>query len=274
MTGAADWRRGLPPMRAQVIPPDLADPLARLAPRLRGIGHDLHWYPEVNSTSDVAAVLAGRGVPEGVVVVADAQTAGRGRAGRTWWSPPGAGLYVSIVLRPTSEVARLLTLAAGVAVAEGVAAATALDLQVKWPNDLYAGPRKLGGMLAEAAHDTRHVILGIGLNLLVTAYPPAIADRATSIEAELGRPPDRGLVLAECLSALDRRYGDLRQGRGAAMIDAWRARAAHSFGRHVEWYEAGRPRRGMVEDVATDGALLIQTPEGPVALRSGEVRWI
>src|SRR5690606_18635680 len=117
------------------------------------------------------ALLAERGSPEGSVIVADAQTAGRGRAGRRWWSPPGAGLYVSIVLRPPREVVPLLTLAAGVAAAEGVEAATSLGVAVKWPNDLYVAGRKLGGILTESRGGLSCVIVGAGINVLPAAYP-------------------------------------------------------------------------------------------------------
>jgi BirA family transcriptional regulator, biotin operon repressor / biotin---[acetyl-CoA-carboxylase] ligase len=256
------------------MPPDLADPLARLAPRLRGLGHSVRWYPEVTSTNDVALRLAEQGAAAGVTVVADAQTAGRGRAGRTWWSPPGAGLYVSVILRPGAGAMRLLTLAAGVATAEGLAAATGLEVHVKWPNDLYVGARKIGGILAESGDGLRHVVVGIGINLRLDACPPDLTARATSIEVELGRAAERGLVLGECLSALDARCRELEADGASGIVAAWRVRAARTFGRPVEWDEADRRRQGTVEDLAADGALLVRTGSGLVALRAGEVRWL
>jgi BirA family transcriptional regulator, biotin operon repressor / biotin---[acetyl-CoA-carboxylase] ligase len=260
-------------MNAPPLPRELADPLARLSPRLRQIGHEVRWFPEVTSTNDVAALLADQGAPEGCVVVADAQTSGRGRAGRTWWSPPGAGLYVSLVLRPRRDVIPLLTLAAGIAAAEGIEAATALDVQLKWPNDLQIGDRKLGGILAESRDGLRHVIVGVGINVRQASYPPELSARATSIESELGRPADRGLVLGECLAALASRYQALCHGGASEVVAAWRVRAARSLDRAVEWDEDGTRRAGRAEGVADDGALLIRTPEGLVRVTSGEVRW-
>src|SRR5204863_8161954 len=130
---------------------------------------------------------------EGTTVAADAQTAGRGRLGRVWFSPPGAGLYVSIVLRPPGDLSTrsnpsaFLTLASGVAIAEAVRTATGLPAEIKWPNDVVIGRRKLGGILAEAAAQgdrLQHVIVGFGVNLQNTSFPVELADRATSIEAE------------------------------------------------------------------------------------------
>ena len=108
------------------------------------------WYTTVPSTNDLAGALAERGAREGCAVIAEAQTAGRGRHGRAWSSPPGAGLYISTILRPPTRALSLLTIAAGVAVADAIQLATGLDAQLKWPNDVYAGDRKLAGVLAEA----------------------------------------------------------------------------------------------------------------------------
>src|SRR5204863_7475405 len=127
---------------------------------------------------------------EGAVVIADAQTEGRGRRGRSWFSPPGSGLYVSIVLTPSRSADRrrataLTTIAAGVALAEGIEAATGVRVRLKWPNDLYVGRRKLAGILAEAAAagDRIHtVVLGYGINCGDAAYPPELRDRVTSLE--------------------------------------------------------------------------------------------
>jgi len=254
------------------LPDDLADALASVAPRLGSIGREVLWYPEVSSTSDVAGALAESGTKEGLLVIADMQTAGRGRLGRTWASPPGAGIYASVVFRPSPQTARLMTLAAGVAVAEGIAEATGLQSDLKWPNDLHCEGRKLAGILAERGAD--HVVLGFGVNVRQATYPAEVRARATSIELELGRPVDRALVLAECLAALAGRYRDLNAGRESAVMAAWRSRAASMLGRRVEWDVAGTSQRGLAERVDEDGALLIRTENGLVRVISGEVRWI
>ena len=115
------------------------------------------------STNDIAIAAAEQGTPEGFVVAANAQSSGRGRLGRSWASPPGAGLYVSAILRPAPQVLPLITIAAGVAVADGIEAATGLRPCVKWPNDVYAGSRKLAGILAEAGSSAagEHVVVGV-----------------------------------------------------------------------------------------------------------------
>ena len=124
---------------ADSAPADITDALARARSRLGVFERRLSWYEQVGSTNDVAIASAESGASEGLVVAANAQSAGRGRVTRTWSSPPGAGLYVSVVLRPPGPVAQLLTMAAGVAIAEGVFAASGLDASVKWPNDVYVG---------------------------------------------------------------------------------------------------------------------------------------
>lgn len=264
------------------LPRELAEPLTHAADRLGSFGARILWYPEIGSTNDTAAALAERGAEEGCLVVADAQSAGRGRFGRTWASPAGAGIYASILLRPAETITPLVTLAAGVALAEGIEAATGLSPRLKWPNDVYveaapAAGRKLAGILAEAgrsADGRAWVVLGFGVNVLPAAYPPEIAGRATSLEGELGRPVDRGLVLAECLVALSARYRDIRERRSSAVVSAWRARAASTFGRAVEWDAGATPQRGVAEDVDASGALVVRTDAGAVRVISGEVRWI
>ncbi len=256
------------------LPPEFEEPLVRAADRLGAFAQPILWYATVSSTNDVAALLAERGAPEGCVVAAHAQSAGRGRQGRGWASPAGAGLYLSAVLRPPRDVVRVLPLAAGVAVAEGIEAATGLDVALKWPNDVYAGARKLAGVLAEAADGLAYVILGIGINVMPAAYPPDVAARATSLEEELGRAVDRGLLLAECLAALARRYADLESGRDAGVIAAWRRRAAPTLGRRVRWEAAGGTAEGVAETIDESGALVVRTSAGTVTVTAGEVVWL
>ena len=256
------------------LPEEFAEALAGAADRLGAFAQPILWYAMVPSTNDVAASLAERGAPEGCVVAAHAQTAGRGRHGRTWASPPGAGLYMSTVLRPPSDTVRALTIAAGVAVAEGIGAATGLDVALKWPNDAYAGDRKLAGVLAEAADRLAYVIVGIGVNVMPAAYPPDVAARATSLEEELGRSVDRGLLLVECLAALARRYADLTGGRDGAVMDAWRRRAARMLGRRVRWDSAGSVAEGVAETIDASGALVVRTSAGSVTVTAGEVVWL
>jgi len=236
---------------------------------------DVSWYSEIGSTNDVALLMAERGAPDGTVVGADLQTAGRGRQGRTWSSPAGSGLYVSMILRPPAVIAPLLTIAAGVSVAEGIREATGLSMDLKWPNDVYAGGRKVAGILAESGlSDARlkHVVLGIGINVNHANYPPEVATRATSIERELGRPVDRGLVLASCLSALTVRYRQLQKAP-AAVLDAWRSYAASMLKRRVECTVGLQSVTGVAEDIDERGALVVRVGDEIVRVISGEVVW-
>jgi BirA family transcriptional regulator, biotin operon repressor / biotin---[acetyl-CoA-carboxylase] ligase len=265
------------------VPDDVQRELARVAARLGTVGRRIHWLEKTGSTNDVAARLAELGADEGTTVVAELQTAGRGRHGRRWFSPPGAGLYVSVLIRPATDAvhngkaAGLLTLATGVAIAEAVRAVTGLPAEIKWPNDVLIGGRKLAGILAEAvaqAGALQFIVLGFGVNLQAAAYPPELALRVTSLEAETNRPADRALVLAEILASIAARCADLREGRFDAILSAWRQLAASLPGAFVEWDSPAGIVRGRAEDIDRDGALLVRVGERIERLIAGEVRWI
>lgn len=247
-------------------------------------GQRVIFFDTIGSTNDVVSELAADGAQEGVLVIADAQTAGRGRRGRTWFSPPGAGLYVSVLLAPglaaTDPVraTSLLTLAAGVALAEGIERATGLSAEIKWPNDLRIGTRKLAGILAEGATSpggsgTVRVVLGFGINVSPAAYPPDLVTRTTSLESELGRAVDRALVCAHALARLAARYGDLMAGHFDAILDDWRRRASGHRGARVRWQDAGVPRSGVTAGIDGAGALLVQVGDALHRVIAGEVVW-
>lgn len=233
----------------------------------------VQFFPAVGSTNDVAASL-----PHRSVVVAGEQTAGRGRRGRTWFSPPGSGLYVSVVLAPAAarvdpaRATTLLTLTAGVALAEGVEAATGLSVDLKWPNDLLVSGRKLAGILAERHADT--VVLGYGINVLATAFPPELRGQATSLESEIGRRIESDLVLDDTLAALSRRYEDLLDGRFDAILDAWRRRAPAASGARVSWTTMEGTQSGVTAGIDAQGALLVQVGDRVERIVSGEVNWL
>jgi BirA family biotin operon repressor/biotin-[acetyl-CoA-carboxylase] ligase len=271
------------------LPAGFADALAAARARLSPLGGRVIFFHTVDSTNDVALALAAGGDADGDIVIADRQTAGRGRLGRSWFSPPGSGLYVSIVLRPSSARADpqratgLLTLAAGLAVAEAIEAATGLRADIKWPNDLVAARRKLGGILAEAVGVERgsaagrviaRVVLGYGINVGSAAYPPDLADRATSLEGVLGRPVDRATVCAETLAAVSGRYRDLLAGRFDAILDGWRSRASASFGARVTWRTPSGPGSGVTAGIDDRGALLVRVGDRLETIVGGELTWL
>ncbi len=224
------------------------------------------------------AVLGGAG--EGLVILADEQTAGRGRRGRVWSSPPGAGLYFSLVLRPHRGVTdagalSLMTLCAGVGVHEGVMHTSGLATVLKWPNDVMCGPRKLAGILAEghAIGTADHaIVLGIGVNVCRSAYPPDVAARATSIENELGHVPDRATLLRGILASLSAWYARLASGDADAILRAWREAAPSALGSRVAW--ADGERQGVTAGVDDSGALLVTTADGVERIVAGELSWL
>jgi BirA family biotin operon repressor/biotin-[acetyl-CoA-carboxylase] ligase len=264
------------------VPRDIAEALERTADARGALGSRVHYFAEAGSTNDLATRAAERGEPEGSVFVAGSQTAGRGRLGRVWFSPPGAGLYMSIIVRQEA-VMPWITLAAGVAVADGIQSSTGLPVEIKWPNDVIAtgrafrSRRKLAGILAEASagHDgSPYVVLGIGINLRRAAFPPELADRASAIEVELGRDVDGGDVFAQTLVALNGIMKMLVQDGPELLLSAWLAHAPSARGARIEWDSPGGPLQGTTGGLASDGALLMQTSAGLVRIRSGEVRWM
>jgi BirA family transcriptional regulator, biotin operon repressor / biotin---[acetyl-CoA-carboxylase] ligase len=268
---------------ARPAPADVVHAIAQVADRAGSIGRRLHWLESTGSTNDVAARLAESGAEEGTTVVAEMQTAGRGRHGRIWFSPPGAGLYVSVIVRPGTGLdngespAALLTLASGVAIAEAIRAVTGLPAEIKWPNDVLIGGRKLAGILAEAAVQAgmvQFIVVGFGVNLQPAAYPPPLASRVTSIEIETTRPAERALILAAILAALGERYADLRAGRFDAILSAWRQLAPSLQGALVEWDSPAGAVRGVAQDIDRHGALLVRVGGKVERVIAGEVRWV
>jgi BirA family biotin operon repressor/biotin-[acetyl-CoA-carboxylase] ligase len=267
------------------LPSDLADAFREAQGRLWPVARQVVFFNTVGSTNDVAMALA-PDAEEGTVVVANEQTAGRGRYGRTWFSPAATGLYVSIVLKPPAasaehdRVTSLLTLASGVALADAIDTVAAIRAEIKWPNDLIVRRRKLAGILAERVSNAQRdrptampVILGYGINVGANAYPPELSDRATDLQSETGRLVDRAVLCAETLAALSRRYQDLLAGRFDAILDAWRARAPTSQGAHVTWNTPQGIKAGVTAGIDDRGALLVQVNHAIERIVGGELTW-
>jgi BirA family biotin operon repressor/biotin-[acetyl-CoA-carboxylase] ligase len=262
------------------LPPDLAHALVSAEPRLAGFAR-LHYFAEVDSTNDVALTLGRAGAAEGTCVLADMQRRGRGRRGRSWFSPPGAGLYLSVVVRegPERDVMPLLTLGAGVAAADAVTAMTGLPVELKWPNDLVVGRpwRKLGGLLCESGGTgapTEAIVIGLGVNLRHAAYPRELADRATSVEGELGRPADRSALVVEWLARVREVVERLREGGQEWVRAEWRRLARAGLGgAPVRWCDQSVERRGRACDIDERGALLVESKGRVERLIAGVVQW-
>lgn len=244
------------------------------------IGSRLVCLAATTSTNSVAFQLADEGAEEGTVVVADAQSGGKGRLGRVWSSPPGINLYCSIVLRPTvmPYQAPQLTFLSAVAVARAIEHSTALKPEIKWPNDVLLNGRKVAGLLNEMSAETdgiNFVILGIGINLNMTAeqFPADLRTPATSLLLEQGRPVNRVQFAAVMLHELDQLYGDFRCCGFGPIREEWQKRC-NANGREVVVSDGGADLlRGLFNGIDGDGALLVRLPDGRVErILCGDVR--
>lgn len=224
----------------------------------------------VESTNDEVRQLAQSGAADGVIVLAERQTAGRGRRGAAWFSPPGESLAFSILVRPKEPKALWprLALAAGVAVAEAVEA-SGVESGIKWPNDVWIGGKKAAGILVEAGSD--FAVVGIGLNVNSTGFPPEVADIATSMRIEAGREFHRPQVLGEIIRRFARRRLQVGQDFDE-LISAVSVRCVLT-GKRVSLSTGGGPRIGKVVGIAPGGELLLQTDHGIERLiQADEVR--
>lgn len=237
----------------------------------------LHYAPVTTSTNTDALVAAQAGAPHGSVFFADEQTAGRGRGDHTWHSAPGDGLYVSVLLRSSLPVARLpmLPLAAGLAAARAIRGTTGLAIDLRWPNDLLAGPRKLGGILAEAtirSQSPPHAVLGIGINVHHRDFPAGLATLATSLDLETGRRNSRQLLLVNLLKSLQTEI-DALQLPDTSQALPLRLQQASSWisGRAVDVH-GPQACSGITSGLDENGFLLVRTANGLVTVQTGGLR--
>jgi BirA family biotin operon repressor/biotin-[acetyl-CoA-carboxylase] ligase len=263
--------------------PDLANAEALIAERGGALGKPLHLLEETTSTNDEAKHAARSGAPHGSTWVAETQTAGRGRQGRSWLSPRGENLLVSVLWRQDCPVSRLplLSIAAGIAVCDVARrAAPGADLRLKWPNDVVLVQRrasdgavslkKLAGILVETSMTGRKVdgvVIGIGLNVHTRDFPSEVEDRATSLALVAKRPLERAEILADLMAALDRETMAVA-ARGLGLLRA----------RLTEWDALrGEPVRselgaGMARGIDDDGRLIVEGNDGArMAWGAGEV---
>jgi BirA family transcriptional regulator, biotin operon repressor / biotin---[acetyl-CoA-carboxylase] ligase len=242
----------------------------------RDVGRVLHHFESCGSTNAEAFTLAQEGAFHGEVVVAETQTAGRGRRGRSWVSPPGLNVYTSIVVRPEVPPARApeLTLVAAVAAVETLRDAQ-VNAAIKWPNDLVVGKKKIAGILTELAADAERVqfaVVGVGINLNVDprTFSSELASLATSAIAERGQDVPRALFVAAFLSNFERWY-DLWLDEGFGPVrDAWRTKA-QTLGQPVVVKQEPGEWRGVAEDIDESGALLVRTESGLRRVLAGDV---
>ncbi|MGA9753875.1 MAG: biotin--[acetyl-CoA-carboxylase] ligase [Desulfobaccales bacterium] len=244
--------------------------------KARSLTGPVHHFETLNSTNDLAKELAARGAPEGTVVVAETQTGGRGRLGREWNSPPGVGLYVSLVLRPMLPPWELpqITLMTAVAVVRAIRRVAGVTPGIKWPNDLLLNGKKLGGILTEMETESdriRHVVVGLGLNVNNPGFPPELAATATSLTLAAGGSFPRVKLLQVWLEEFEALYERFLNQEFPAILEEWK-RYTVTLGRAVTVRQGPREICGQALDVAADGALLLRTAGGEVVrVTSGEI---
>jgi BirA family transcriptional regulator, biotin operon repressor / biotin---[acetyl-CoA-carboxylase] ligase len=238
----------------------------------RLLGHPALVYPSIGSTNDAALERAAGGATEGLLVLAEEQTAGRGRQDRSWWAPPGSSLLMSLLLRPSIAAASAgqLTMCLGLGAVEGIERLTSLRVGLKWPNDLVLNGRKLGGMLSEArlvGGQIEYAVLGLGLNVNLdvkdgseqSVVPADVAASATSLQMALGEPVDRLALLAAILERCEKWYMGLLAGESP--YSAWLAHL-DTLGRRVRVSMAPGTLEGVATGASPEGALLLQDDHG------------
>jgi BirA family biotin operon repressor/biotin-[acetyl-CoA-carboxylase] ligase len=245
------------------------------------LGRRIVFEKEVDSTNRLARDLAIAGAAEGTLVVAESQTGGRGRKGRNWFSPPGEGIYVSLVLRPRFQPAEApkMTLLAGVALAETLVPVIPTRVTIKWPNDVLAAGKKVAGILVEISTQIDaidYMVVGVGLNVNTPPgrFPAELRERATSLAAETGCPVRRAEILGAFLARFERYY-DLTGREGfVPVIRRWRE-LSDMTGRPVRVHSFSGSMEGAIAGIDDDGVLLLTGVDGTVErVISGDVEYL
>ena len=232
--------------------------------RTRTFGRTVYAFDKIDSTNVYARSLRESDSAHGTLIVADEQTAGKGRQGRVWKSQKGMNLLFSLVLRPKipHDRVRLLPFAAGLAVADAIEQTTGCNVECKWPNDLLVGGKKVAGMLIESTVQNEaitNVILGIGVNVNQTQFPAEL--NATSLHIHTGKDIDRVRLLCAVLEEVEQRYEQLEHFSPRMILDEWKQRAP-MFGSMITLVEHGSPLKATAVDIAADGALVIEELNG------------
>ncbi len=258
------------------VPDKLLPEEVLLGLQARILAGPVHHFESLDSTNDLAKELAAQGAPEGTVVVAEAQTGGRGRLGRQWNSPPGVGLYASLVLRPPLPPLELpqITLTTAVAVVRAVRRVAGMAPGIKWPNDLLLRGKKLAGILTEMETESdriRHVVVGLGVNVNNPGFPPELAATATSLSLATGGSFSRVKLLQAWLEEFEALYDRFLNQGFPEILAEWKVSAV-TLGQAVTVRQGPREISGKALDVAHDGALLLRTAKGEIIrVTSGEI---
>jgi BirA family biotin operon repressor/biotin-[acetyl-CoA-carboxylase] ligase len=240
--------------------------LVKSSLRTAYLGPNIVYFQSIGSTNDVAQELAKQHAPEGTLVIADEQTAGRGRLGRAWLSPANHNLLMSLIFYPplAASQAQRLTMLCSLAAADAIHAVAGLEVEIKWPNDLLLGARKTCGILTElglARDSLAYAVVGIGLNVNLRAeqMPEELRSIATSLAEGQGGPVSREELLCAMLREIEARYERLKQGESP--VREWASRLV-TLGKPVQVSDAEESVTAWAEDVDEDGALLIRLSDG------------
>ncbi len=250
--------------------PDILTP-NMLRQRLKGslFGKRIYHFFKTDSTNRVALELGHAGEPEGAVVLAEEQTAGRGRAGRVWSSERAAGIYVTLLLRPklAPVQAPLLTMMAGLSAHAAVEAVTGLAVDLKWPNDLIIGGKKVGGILTEMHAEpgqVRFVIVGIGLNVNQEKFPGELANIATSLRLETGKPQSRLELLVRLLREFESDYNRMLREGVASVVKRFEVISSYAHGKRVRVTNGTESYLGTTVGLGPEGLLQVERDDGRV----------
>ena len=240
-------------------------------------GKEIIFHESIDSTNTLAMELAEKGVPHGTVVIADRQLKGKGRLGRTWFSPPKGNIYMSVIVRPEIEPkdATLLTIMSAISCARAVRNSTGIEVKIKWPNDLMVSERKLGGILTEMKSDQDRIVfavigIGINVNASLDAFPSDVRAAAASVIEELrkgkgikGDSPEisRTLIIAAILNELERWFKVLIKGGRIQLINEWK-KLSSTLGRKVKVVSGKDTFSGIAEDIDDEGMLILRLPSG------------
>lgn len=238
-------------------------------------GNKIYTFDTIDSTNNCARALAACWAEEGTVIIAEEQTAGKGRLGRTWHARPNENLTFSIILRPSAdpEKVNILPLFVAVAVAQAIERTTSLKVECKWPNDLLVNGKKTAGILLEGSvkeNALEYVVVGIGVNVNQVLFPHDLEGKATSLRLEHGKEVDRIALFREILSSLENHYKTLSSNGFNAVLPLWLARSS-MINREISVSERGSVFSGVVRGLSPEGGLILDSPQGAKTLFAGDV---
>ena len=246
------------------VNPDKITAFCRAHSDIREVVHEAILFDEVVSTNDIALEMAAAGMPEGLAILAESQTGGKGRLGRSWFSPPGRNIYLSLLLRPALQMREypLFSPAAAVGIINGIHVCTGLKVDVKWPNDLMVEGKKVGGILlvsGVSGGQSKALVVGVGLNvnLDLADFPEDLREGATSLKMVLGQPIDRTSLVMDVLKGMVAQIHLLQAGASDQVMAAVRERCL-TLGKKIRVTTPSQVFEGRAEAIEKDGALTIR----------------